>query len=806
MTKLKRVYIKGIRGVKSDLLLPLDGNSVLLYGDNGSGKSSITDAIEWFFLGKIEHLSGEEIGRGGLDAIRNTLIDEKQQSCVSFEFTSTPLNSTRTITRKKEKLTCTCDNKSKEFENFIEASRKENLLLRYQDLMNFVLATKTEKLNDFSEIIGYAEVKDTRYILAQTLNEIKRDIKTKNFDDLISRQQASILEKLGQNITSDEQFIETVNVLLKSLGIEKRITSINEVDNVLQLIPKLEDSTTLRLLSLYNRIDEASFNFQNLSDVINEEYEKYYSQYHKIISDIETSKKIMMENLLSEGVKVLESEKPSDNKCPLCLQPKNREDLLRELGFRIEELKIFKNKKLELERTKVFLEKTITESITQIDLILKDKDIENEENKELKSTIQGLRTYFGKYLTELAIEVSPANAPKSSKELLISKPLLIQISNLSKGKVEQLEKQKQDPRFVIHSKIEISRNSYLEIRRLSGERKLMEGQQHALELILREFVKKQKEGLESFLTYISNDVNEIYQFMHPDEKVEGIKLSLMEDKDELVGITIEFTFFKNAVTPPQKYLSESHLNCLGIALFLASVKTFNKNNNFFVLDDIISSFDTGHRKRFADLLIERYSDYQIILLTHEKHWFDIVYNLVKGRHWMVNTIRYSVEKGTYLDEPPVTLKERIEGKIRENDEVELGNEIRKYLENMLKTVAENLEVKVKYLPNDKNEERMSSELLRELKSKLNKHKCPIKDNPLIDRMTSSVFIGNRDSHDNPVNPALDDFKALWKDVTDLEGLFLCPSCKRFVSLKNYDTVGKKVRCNCGNVNYAWKEE
>jgi len=805
MTKLKRVYLKGIRGVKSDLSLSLDGNSVLIYGDNGSGKSSITDAIEWFFFGKIEHLSGEEIGRGGLEGIRNTLIDEKQQSCVSFEFTNAPLNSTRTITRKKEKLACTCDNKSKEFEDYIEAAKKENLLLRYQDLMNFILATKTEKLNDFSEIIGYSEVKDTRYILAQTLNEIKRDIKTKNYDDLISRQQGLILEKLGQNITSDEQFIDSVNALLRSIGIEKRVASINDVDSILQLIPKLEDST-LRLLSLYSRIDEVSFNFQNISDVINEQYETYCSQYREIISDIEVSKKIMMENLLSEGFKVVNGEAPSDNKCPLCLQPKNREELLRELGFRIEELKVFKIKSLEMKRTKEFIEKTITESIAQIDSIFKDKGIENEGNKELKSTIQELRTHFGKYLAELAVEVSHVNAPKSGKELLIGKPLLIQISNLSKEKVEGLEKEKRDPRFDIHSKIEISRNSYLEIRRLSGERKLMEGQQHALELILKEFVKKQKEGLESFLTFISNDVNEIYQFLHPGEKVESIKLSLMEDKDELVGITIEFIFFNNAVTPPQKYLSESHLNCLGIALFLASVKTFNKNNIFFVLDDVISSFDTGHRKRFADLLIERYSDYQIILLTHEKHWFEIVYNLVKGRHWMVNTIRYSVEKGTYLDEPLATLRERIEGKIRENDEVELGNEIRKYLENMLKTVAENLEVKVKYLPNDKNEERMSSELLRELKSKLNKHKCPIKDDPLIDRMISSVFIGNRDSHDSPVNPALDDFKALWKDVTDLERLFLCPSCKRFVSLNNYDTVGKKVRCNCGNVNYAWKEE
>jgi len=63
--------------------------------------------------------------------------------------------------------------------------------------------------------------------------------------------------------------------------------------------------------------------------------------------------------------------------------------------------------------------------------------------------------------------------------------------------------------------------------------------------------------------------------------------------------------------------SESHLNCLGLSFFLASVEAFNKNNKFIIFDDVISSFDTTHRKRFTDLILGEFSDYQIILLTHE---------------------------------------------------------------------------------------------------------------------------------------------------------------------------------------------
>ena len=43
MIKLKHIKITGIRGVKECLPLSLDKKSLLIYGDNGTGKSSITD-------------------------------------------------------------------------------------------------------------------------------------------------------------------------------------------------------------------------------------------------------------------------------------------------------------------------------------------------------------------------------------------------------------------------------------------------------------------------------------------------------------------------------------------------------------------------------------------------------------------------------------------------------------------------------------------------------------------------------------------------------------------------------------------
>ena len=55
--KIKKININAFRGIP-DLELEIDGKSLLLRGENGTGKSSIVEAIEFFFTGKVSHLEG----------------------------------------------------------------------------------------------------------------------------------------------------------------------------------------------------------------------------------------------------------------------------------------------------------------------------------------------------------------------------------------------------------------------------------------------------------------------------------------------------------------------------------------------------------------------------------------------------------------------------------------------------------------------------------------------------------------------------------------------------------------------------
>jgi len=85
--KIKNLDISGIRGIKKSINISFgDSRSLLLYGDNGSGKSSITDGYEWFLYNKIEHLSSGEIGKTWVEALRNIFLNDDQDAYVDIKF------------------------------------------------------------------------------------------------------------------------------------------------------------------------------------------------------------------------------------------------------------------------------------------------------------------------------------------------------------------------------------------------------------------------------------------------------------------------------------------------------------------------------------------------------------------------------------------------------------------------------------------------------------------------------------------------------------------------------------------------
>ncbi len=59
--KLKKLNVKRFRGARKEIVLDfeLNNKNIVLFGNNGDGKSTFSDAIEWFFTDKIDYLQRE---------------------------------------------------------------------------------------------------------------------------------------------------------------------------------------------------------------------------------------------------------------------------------------------------------------------------------------------------------------------------------------------------------------------------------------------------------------------------------------------------------------------------------------------------------------------------------------------------------------------------------------------------------------------------------------------------------------------------------------------------------------------------
>ena len=696
-------------------------------------------------------------------------------------------------------------NTSPVFKTYLEDSKNENLLLRYSDLVSFVLKSKTEKLTDLSSIIGFEEISEIKKDLKSVSNSLNNKLRNTNYDNSISNEQEIIIKQLGENIVSKEQLLSKFNELLNSSGKDLIIKKYEDIDETIKLLSSSKVDPIVEEIKALSEIKKLASDLQKEVKTLDRDYIKYHKQAIAFQENIEMMKQLSFNNLLQAGKNILEKKFYTESNCPLCTQSTDIQELLSNINKRLEEIQKIEEEREVFDDDKKSMQDMLIGMVHRIRTPSENLEkITIDVKNTLRAKLNSIHDYLKSYQEELEKKIFKNEEMKAVQDLKIDEATFKEIIQICQEKLNTLDDQKKTNETEVILKIEFSKNSYNKIEQLKKERDSIDNQSKTFNILYKEFIKTQKDGIQTFLNRFSQEIDEYFNCIIPDNRIKNISLKEIERDDDLIGLTLEFDFFNKKVSPFQKYLSESYLNAFGLVFFLASVKAFNKNNKFFVLDDIISSFDGNHRKRFSDLLIEKFSDYQIIIFTHERSWFEMFRNLVKNKNWLIKEIKWDSQDGTYIDKPIPQLRKKIEEKLDNMDTDDLGNNIRKYLESTLKKYAEGLEVKVKFLFNERNEARMCGELLSDLKSKIkktsdNKFSC----NP-IDRLINSFAILNKDSHDNSNKSTIGDLQAFWDDIISLESLFNCKECSTDISLKYYDSGAKRIRCKCNKLSYAWK--
>jgi hypothetical protein len=307
---------------------------------------------------------------------------------------------------------------------------------------------------------------------------------------------------------------------------------------------------------------------------------------------------------------------------------------------------------------------------------------------------------------------------------------------------------------------------------------------------------------------ISSDIQRMWSILHPGEKIQDINLYLPEDADKAIDIGLKF--FDVEQDSPRLTLSEGHRNSLGLCIFLAMAKREEDKDRPLILDDVVVSFDRGHRGMIVELLEKEFAGRQIIIMTHDREWHSELRQRLDGASWIFKALR-PYEKpdiGIRLSEKEFSFDDA--RAFLETAPDSAGNTARKIMDIELSLHAEKMKIKLPYLHRERNDRRMAHEFLMQIISDSEKcfKKCengnPLPYTEAIEAFREADILilswGNKASHSFDL--VQNEAKKLIESCEKALEFFKCPKCGKPIH-KLEDTSAKLVQCQCGYIQWRY---
>ena len=228
--------------------------------------------------------------------------------------------------------------------------------------------------------------------------------------------------------------------------------------------------------------------------------------------------------------------------------------------------------------------------------------------------------------------------------------------------------------------------------------------------------------------------------------------------------------------------------------------------------DVVSSFDSDYRLQLIRVLKKEFSDFQLIVLTHDRTWFEQIVKETSSKGWKYFDLNWTDTEGISVKRNLGPKKANIEEKLK-NRELP-ANELRKFIEDVLKELCCETESRLAFTFNDRNEDREASEYLNALRGKIKSHhlsQLPGAERKiceeLFENLNTALDSSNKGSHSSTKPPEHGDLKISFEDAVKLEDYFLCADvkCNTFVSVRRYDAVNKLISCRCKSKSLLWKD-
>lgn len=809
MIQFEHLRIEEFRGIRS-IDLALGSESFVVYGPNGSGKSGVVDAIDFAITGDIARLNG--VGTSDVSVAKHGPHVHKRDDPGSAKVLLTVKDPdtkqmailTRSVKNPK-KYTLSPDTPAMRAAIDAATSHPE-LTLSRRELIKYVVSKPGDRAAEVQTLLKLDRVDAVRKLLRTASTRVTTESNTAKSEKGLA--ETTFLNHVGLTELLSAEVLREINKRRLTLGLDLLMVVDEQTDFLVGYSGEKKsgqiDLTTAKaevasLLSTASTLSNLKTSHDGLMDELG-----------TLASQPKALDTIRHRSLLDAGLKAVEGAE-----CPLCEIAWPSQDSLEEhLKNRIQETteaESLKRSIIEAASTYQGDLRKLREDVTRV---LPSSRIYGDA--ELPHALQS----WSDDLLILANELSKFDDVTNISPNAGGTPFAPSIQTVQKLKELQIAL-KSAPDYseeaAAQTFLSVAKDRWTRVRLARSSAQNAESARAAAQAIYDAYCESLDGVLADLYATVEKEFSAYYQFVNSDDEG-SFRAELLPAAGSL-GLSVDF--HELGMFPPSAYHSEGHQDGMGVCLYLALVnKLLGADFRYAVLDDVVMSVDSNHRRKFGELLKTMFPKVQFIITTHDEVWARQMRSAgVVSSKSMARFYGWTVDGGPVFSQGDVW--SRIEEDLAVNDVPGAAHKLRRMLEAEVADIVELLGGQVKYRSDSSYDlsafldsvKSRHNDLLR--KAKAAASSWAIQENidkvqDLIDaraliipEQTAESWIVNKLVHNADwANASVADFRPVLEASVKFLDLFKCSnlSCESWIRLSGSYGGAESLRCMCQTYN------
>lgn len=561
---LKQLTVQHLRGSVVPFSLPFEKGKklIVIYGENGSGKSTICDAFEFLGKGRVGSLENRGLGKTG----RYWHSLGKKPSDVSVTLDMTTAACTATIGKGEVVLSN-------------PKARPRVEVLRRAQILSLIEATPADRYAAISRFIDVSTIEAAETVLRKLIDDSKNSVNVAS-------------ARVQENEDALRQFWATAGKPVADPFAWAKVEATRD--------PTVLDTEAAAIVALqraYAALIELPSAITAAQATLGKAQETATAAKN---SETECLKTIAIDAgelvALLQSAKQYLSKHPSPTVCPLCESAEKAASLSSRINERLTSFASLQTAQAKTNSSQLAV-----------------KQAEQHVQSQMQQLVRQVTAFEDcrkKYTWPTDVTMPTSAAPTDLAALsawltaTTALPAEWKKAEVSRHDKKQFVNTLRQALQTWRDNIETQKNLNCLIPSLTKILTCMEEERHLF--------------TSAILASIATEVGRLYEIVHPGEGQSKISLDLDPGKRASLEIGASFC---GQNTPPQAYFSDSHLDTLGLCVFIALSSMDQPSDTILVLDDILASVDEPHVERLIEMIYAEVMRFQhCVITTHYRPW------------------------------------------------------------------------------------------------------------------------------------------------------------------------------------------